>query len=102
MKRGERRMPRGNGSSPRWGGGPGSGRGAGRFFAPQSSNSSKTGESRIEKYTAFIEALIPLVAGVSSLVKLLKKPKALNPLNKTSVEPEDSENLERGDPYAER
>jgi hypothetical protein len=58
--------------------------------------------SRIERYAAFIEALIPFVAGVSSLVKLFKKPKAPNTSPETGVEPENSENLERGDLYAKR
>jgi hypothetical protein len=63
---------------------------------------SETAGSRIERYTAFIEVLIPFVAGVASLVKLFKKPKTPKTSTDAGMEPENSDNLERGDLYAKR
>jgi len=95
-------MPRGDGTGPPWGSGAGSGRSAGRCLSPRSSNSFKTGGSRVQRYATFVEAFIPFVAVVSGLVKLFKKPKGPNTLlNDTSVEPSGPENLKRGDEYAE-
>jgi hypothetical protein len=97
------RMPRGDGTGPPWGGGPGSGRGAGRCLGPQSSNSSKIGGSRVERYIGFIEMLVPLA---SALVALFKKPKVpksnISALTRVGVEADDSKILKRGDEYAER
>jgi hypothetical protein len=91
-------MPRGDGTGPPWGGGPGSGRGAGRCLGPQSSDSSKTGGSRVERYIAFIEMLVPLA---STLVALFKKPKVpksnISALTRIGVEADDSKSVKRGD-----
>ena len=96
-------MPRGDGTGPAWGGGPGSGRGAGRCLGSRSSNSSKTGGSRVERYVAFIEMLVPLA---STLVAMFKKPKVPNSnisaLTRVGVEADDSKYSKRGDDYAER
>jgi hypothetical protein len=96
-------MPRGDGTGPPWGGGPGSGRGGRRCLGSRSSNSSKTGGSRVETYVAFIEMLVPLA---STLVALFKKPKVpkskISALTRVGVEADDSKNLKRGDEYAER
>jgi hypothetical protein len=89
-------MPRGDGTGPPWGGGPGSGRGAGRCLGPRNAKSSKTGGSRVEKYVAFIEMLLPLA---STLVALFKKPKILknniSTLTRVGVEADDSKKLKR-------
>jgi hypothetical protein len=90
-------MPRGNGTGPPWGGGPGSGKGAGRCLGPRrSSNSSKTGGSRVERYVAFIEMLVPLA---STLVALFKKPKVpksnISALTRVGVEADDSKTLKK-------
>jgi hypothetical protein len=96
-------MPRGNGTGPPWGSGPGSGRGARRCLGPRSSNSSKTGGSRVERYVGFIEMLVPLA---STLVALFKKPKIpksnISALTRVGAEADDSKTLKRGDEYAER
>jgi hypothetical protein len=96
-------MPRGDGTGPPWGSGPGSGRGARRCLGPWSSTSSKIGGSQVEKYVAFIEMLVPLA---STLVALFKKPKVpksnISALTRVGVEADDSKNLKRGDEYAER
>ena len=94
-------MPRGDGTGPVWGGGPGSGRGTGRCLRPRSSDSSETGGSRVERYVGFIEMLVPLA---STLVALFKKPKV--PKNNISAiiraEGDGFKKLKRGDEYAER
>jgi len=96
-------MPRGDGTGPPWGGGPGSGRGARGCLGPRSSNSSKIGGSRVERYVGFIEMLVPLA---STLVALFKKPKVsesnISALTRVGVEADDSKNLKRGGEYAER
>jgi Family of unknown function (DUF5320) len=96
-------MPRGDGTGPPWGGGPGSGRGAGRCLGPGSSNSSNTGGSRVERYVAFIEMLVPLA---STLVALFRKPKVpksnISGLTRVGIEADDFKNLKRSDEYAER
>jgi hypothetical protein len=96
-------MPRGDGTGPPWGGGPGSGRGARRCLGLRSSISSKIGGSRIERYVGFIEMLVPLA---STLVALFKKPKVprsnSSALTRVGVEADDSKNLKKGDEYAER
>jgi hypothetical protein len=97
------KMPRGDGTGPPWGSGPGSGRGARGCLGPQSSNSSKIGGSKVEKYVAFIEMLVPLA---STLVALFKKPKVpksnISALTRVGVEADDSKSVKRGDEYAER
>jgi hypothetical protein len=97
------RMPRGDGTGPPWGGGPGSGRGARRWLGPRSSISSKISGSRVERYIGFIEMLVPLA---STLVALFKKPKVpksnISALTRVGVETDNSKTLERGDEYAER
>jgi hypothetical protein len=96
-------MPRGDGTGPPWGSGPGSGRGARGCLGPRSSTSSKIGGSQVEKYVAFIEMLVPLA---STLVMLFKKPKALrnnvSTLTRVGGEADDSKSVKRGDEYAER
>jgi len=96
-------MPKRDGSGPPWGGGPGSGRGAGRGLGPRGSNGSKIGGSRVERYVAFIEMLVPLA---STFVALFKKPKVpksnISALTRVGVETDDSINLKRGDEHAER
>jgi hypothetical protein len=96
-------MPRGDGTGPPWGGGPGSGRGARRWLSRRSSISSKVGRSRVERYIGFIEMLVPLA---STLVALFKKPKVprsnISALTRVGVETDNSKTLERGDEYAER
>ena len=89
-------MPRDDGTGPPWGGGPGSGRGARRCLGPQNSSSSKIGGSRVERYVAFIDMLVPLA---STLVALFKKPKVpksnISTLTRVGVEADDSKNLKR-------
>jgi hypothetical protein len=96
-------MPRGDGTGPPWGGGPGSGRGARRCLGLRSSISSKISGSRVERYVGFIEMLVPLA---STLVALFKKPKVpksnISALTRVGVEADDSKILKRGDEYAER
>ena len=96
-------MPRGDGTGPPWGGGPGSGRGARRCLGPRRSSSSKISGSRVERYVGFIEMLVPLA---STLVALFKKPKVpksnISASTRVGVEADDSKNLKRGDEYAER
>ena len=96
-------MPRGDGTGPAWGDGPGSGRGGRRCLGPRVSSSSKIGGSRVERYVGFIEMLVPLA---STLVALFKKPKVpksnISALTRVGVEADDSKNLKRGDEYAER
>jgi hypothetical protein len=96
-------MPRGDGTGPPWGSGPGSGRGARGCLGPPSSNSSKIGGSRVGRYVAIIEMLVPVV---STLVALFKKSKAprndISTLTRVGVEADDSKNLKRGGEYAER
>jgi Family of unknown function (DUF5320) len=97
------RMPRGDGTGPPWGGGPGSGRGAGRCFGPRNSNSSKIGGGRVGRYVAFIEMLVPLASTLVALFKKSKVPKSnMSALSRVGVEADDSKNLKRGDEYAER
>ena len=89
-------MPRGDGTGPPWGSGPGSGRGARRCLGPRSSISSKISESRVERYVGLIEMLVPLA---SALVALFKKPKVpksnISALTRVGVEADDSKNLKR-------
>jgi len=96
-------MPRGDGTGPPWGSGPGSGRSARGCLGPRSSNSFKIGGSRVEKYVAFIEMLVPLA---STLVKLFKKPKVprsnVSTLTYVGGDADDSKSVKRGDEYAER
>ena len=96
-------MPRGDGTGPPWGSGPGSGRGARRCLGLRSSISSKIGGNRVERYVGFIEILVPLA---STLVALFKKPKVpksnISALTRVGAEADDSKNLKRGDEYAER
>jgi hypothetical protein len=97
-------MPRGDGTGPPWGDGPGSGRGARGCLGPRSSNSSKIGGSRVGRYIGFIEMLVPLA---STLVALFKKPKVpksniSSALTRVGVEADGSKILKRGDEYAER
>jgi hypothetical protein len=96
-------MPRGDGTGPPWGSGPGSGRGARGCLGSRSSNSSKIGGSRIERYVAFIEMLVPLA---STLVALFKKPKvpkrSISALTRVGIEADDSKNMKRGDEDAKR
>jgi len=111
-------MPRGDGTGPLWGGGPGSGRGASRCFGPRGSTGSKKTGGRLEKYAGLIEMLLPLAASLVAMFKRPKVPKSeapllqggtsgrlarnTNALTQIGVEAEDSKNLERGDEYAER
>jgi hypothetical protein len=111
-------MPRGDGTGPPWGGGPGSGRGASRCLGPRGSSDSKKSEGRLEKYAGLIEMLLPLAASLVAMFKRHKVSKSEAPLlqsgtssrlardtkalAKIGVEADDSENLERGDEYAER
>lgn len=96
-------MPRGDGTGPPWGSGPGSGRGARGCLGPRSSTSSKIGGSQVEKYVALIGTLVPLA---STLVNLFKKPKApknnVSILTHVGVEADDSKSVKRGDEYAKR
>ena len=89
-------MPRGDGTGPPWGSGPGSGRGARGCLGPRRSTSSKIGGSRVERYVGFIEMLVPLA---SALVALFKKPKVpksnISALTRVGVEADDSKNLKR-------
>ena len=91
-------MPRGDGTGPPWGGGPGSGRGAGRCLGTRSSNSPKIGGSRVERYVGFIEMLVPLASTLLALFKKPKVPKSnISALTRVGVEADDSKNLKRGD-----
>jgi hypothetical protein len=96
-------MPRGDGTGPPWGSGPGSGRGARRCLDLRNPISSKIGGNRVERYVGFIEMLVPLA---STLVALFKKPKVsrsnISVLTRVGAEADDSKNLKRGDKYAER
>jgi hypothetical protein len=92
-------MPGGNRAGPPWGGGRRSRKSSEKYLGR---TGFETGGSRVERYAAFVEALIPFIAAISGLVKLFKKPKAPNKLSDTGVEPEDSKILERGDEYAKR
>ena len=91
-------MPRGDGTGPPWGGGPGSGRSARRCLGPQSSSSSKTGGGRVERYAAFIEMLVPLA---STLVAMFKKPKVpksnISALTRVGIEADDIKYSRGGD-----
>jgi hypothetical protein len=111
-------MPRGDGTGPPWGGGPGSGRGARRCLGPRGSTSSKIGGGRLVKYAGLIEMLLPLAASLVAMFKRPKVPKTevpllqggtsgrlardTNALTQIGVEADDSKNLKRGDEYAER
>jgi hypothetical protein len=95
------KMPRGDGTGPPWGGGPGSGKSVRRCLGPRGSISSKTSGSRVERYVGLIEMLVPLA---STLVALFKKSKVSrnNTIALTRAEVDGSKNLKRGDEYAER
>lgn len=111
-------MPRGDGTGPPWGGGPRSRRGASRCLGPRGSTSSKNTEGRLEKYAGLIEMLLPLAAGLVAMFKRPKVPKSEAPLlqggtsgrlardtktlTQISTEADNSENLKRGDEYADR
>ena len=96
-------MPRGDGTGPPWGGGPGAGRGARRCLGPESLVSSKIGGSRVERYVGFIEMLVPLASTSVALFKKPKVPKSnISALTRVGIEADDSKNLKRGDEYAER
>ena len=111
-------MPRGDGTGPPWGGGPGSGRGAKRCLGPRGSTGFKEIGSRIEKYAGLVEMLLPLASTLVAILKRPKIPKSEAPLlqrgtssqlardtkalTQTGVETEDSKNLKRGDEYAQR
>jgi hypothetical protein len=96
-------MPRGDGTGPPWGGGPGSGRGAGRCLGPRSSTSSKLGGSRVERYVGFIEMLVPLASTLVALFRKSKVPKNnISALTRVDVEADDSKSVKRGDEYAKR
>jgi hypothetical protein len=90
-------MPRGNGTGPPWSSGQGSGRNARGCPGPRSSTGSEMGGSRLEKYIAFIEMLVPLA---SALVMLFKKSKAprdqISTLTGVSGEADDSKRVEGG------
>jgi hypothetical protein len=91
-------MPRGDGTGPPWGSGPGSGRGARGCLGPRSATNSKIGGSRAERYVGFIEMLVPLA---STLVMLFKKPKTprnnVNTLTRVGGEADDSKSVKGGD-----
>ncbi len=79
-------MPSGDRTGPPWKGRPRSQRNLER---QSRQTGSQIGGSRVERYVAFIEALIPFVAAVSGLVKLFKKPKDPNALTDTAVKTEN-------------
>ena len=96
-------MPRGDGTGPPWGGGPGSGKGARRCLGVQNSIRSKTGGSRVERYVGIIEMLVPLA---SAFVALFKKPKTpqgnITTFTRVGAETDQAQSLKRGDEDAER
>ena len=89
-------MPRGDGTGPLRGGGPGTGRGAGGCLGPRSSISSKIGGSRVERYVGFIEMLVPLASTLVALFKKSKVPKSnISALTRVGVETDDSKKIEK-------
>lgn len=66
-------MPRGDGTGPSWGSGPGTGRGLGKCGSGiKKMEVSRKGPGRIEEY---LELPAILISFVSTLWKLFKKPK---------------------------
>jgi hypothetical protein len=72
-------MPGGDRPGPPWGCGSSSRKSSEKYLWR---TGSEIGGSRVERYAAFIEALIPFVAAVSGLVKLFKKPKRTQEIDK--------------------
>jgi hypothetical protein len=61
------------------------------------------GGSRLEKYIAFIEMLVPLASALVMLFKKSKGPRdQISTLTRVSGEADDSIRVKRGDEYAEK
>jgi hypothetical protein len=96
-------MPRGDGTGPPWGSGPGTGRGVRGCLGSRDPRGSKISGSRVERYVGYIEMLVPLASSLVMLFKKLKAPSNnIRTLTHVDVETDHSKYLKGGDDHAER